>query len=112
MCIYYERGSKRREAENTIFIPRRRFGQGDELATMIGIRKLRYMFCGYRKFAHEVIPAVNDEARPLLYRTLLRWRSVLEVPVSHPFAARYRGSLCSLLYIIYSANNRITTETP
>ena len=26
MCIYYERDSKRREAENTIFMPRRRFG--------------------------------------------------------------------------------------
>ena len=46
------------------------------------------MFCESRKFVHEVIPAVNDEARPLLNRTFLRWRSVLEVPVSHPFATR------------------------
>ena len=65
MCNYYERGGKRREAENTIFMWQRRFGQGDELA-IIGIRKLRYMFCKSRKFAHEVIPEVNHEARPLL----------------------------------------------
>ena len=44
--------------------------QDDELA-MIGIRKLCYMFCESRKFAYEVIPAVNDEVRPLLYRSLL-----------------------------------------
>ena len=103
------------EAENTIFMPRRprRFGQGDELA-MIGICKLRYMFCESRKFALEVIPAVNNEARPLLYsyRSLLRYRSVLGVPVSHHFVTRYRGSLYSLLYIICSTNNRITTEMP
>ena len=89
MCIYYERDSKRREAENTIFMPRRRFGQGDELATMIGICKLHHMFCEFRKFAGEVILAVKDKARPFLNRALLQWRSVLEVSVSHPFATRY-----------------------
>ena len=45
--------------------------QGDELA-MIGIRTLHYMFCKSRKSAREVIPVVNDEARPLLYRSLLQ----------------------------------------
>ena len=52
-------------------VRQRTFEQGDELA-MIGIRKLRYMLCESRKFAREVIPAINDEARPLFYRSLLR----------------------------------------
>ena len=46
-------------------VRQRTFEQGNELA-IIGISKLRYMFCKSRKFAHEVIPEVNHEARPLL----------------------------------------------